>query len=310
MQISLNDSITAGAPPQSTAPLVKKQVAPSRGGHAKKRKTVSFGTPIFVVLLTVAFIWGWLHSGEYLIAESGLGYALGIAGAVSMLVLLAYPLRKRFRLLRLIGSVSFWFRLHMELGLIGPLLILYHANFGLGSTNSNVALWSMLIVAGSGVAGRYFYTKIHRGLYGKRAEMRELTAVAAHFREALGDEMADEVKGRIDDLEKRAFATPKGMMDAARQAIVITAQARRMHARLRRKLKTDMKVAKKAGNKPFMMDCRAQLSFYNRYFQRVEQAAELSFYERLFAAWHILHLPLFFLLIITAIIHVIAVHLY
>jgi hypothetical protein len=30
----------------------------------------------------------------------------------------------------------------------------------------------------------------------------------------------------------------------------------------------------------------------------------------MFAAWHVLHMPLFFLLVLTAILHAIAVHLY
>jgi len=42
----------------------------------------------------------------------------------------------------------------------------------------------------------------------------------------------------------------------------------------------------------------------------VRKAAAFAFYERLFALWHVLHLPLFILLVLTAIIHVVAVHFY
>ncbi len=42
----------------------------------------------------------------------------------------------------------------------------------------------------------------------------------------------------------------------------------------------------------------------------VRKAAAFAFYERLFALWHVLHLPLFILLILAAIIHVVAVHFY
>jgi len=38
--------------------------------------------------------------------------------------------------------------------------------------------------------------------------------------------------------------------------------------------------------------------------------AEFKFYEKMFALWHLLHLPLFFMLVITGIFHVIAVHYY
>jgi hypothetical protein len=40
------------------------------------------------------------------------------------------------------------------------------------------------------------------------------------------------------------------------------------------------------------------------------RVAELDSYERLFALWHVLHLPLFFMLLVAGIAHVIAVHLY
>lgn len=46
------------------------------------------------------------------------------------------------------------------------------------------------------------------------------------------------------------------------------------------------------------------------YLTTVRKISEVSFYERLFSLWHILHLPIFFMLIITGFIHVYAVHAY
>ncbi len=314
MQVILNESI-------ASKPALSKMDAPKKPGTRNgvrqaggvtpaRRKTASLGTTIFGIVILAALVWGWFNRGAYITAETGLGYTLGIAGGVAMLTLLAYPLRKHVRLFRLAGPMAFWFRLHMALGIIGPTLILFHANFGLGSTNSNVAMWSMLIVAGSGLIGRFFYTKIHRGLYGKRAEARELMAEASQFRKALDEDIGGDMKDRIDDLETKAFAARKGMIDAAVNAIMVTARARRIHAQLRRAISKNLKSAKRTRNKSIIAEQRAHLSFSRRYFQRIEQAAELSLYERLFAAWHIFHLPLFFLLIITASIHVVAVHLY
>jgi hypothetical protein len=42
----------------------------------------------------------------------------------------------------------------------------------------------------------------------------------------------------------------------------------------------------------------------------VRKAAAFAFYERLFRLWHVLHLPLFFILIMAAVIHVVAAHLF
>jgi uncharacterized membrane protein YidH (DUF202 family) len=54
-------------------------------------------------------------------------------------------------------TIPAWFRLHVILGVAGPVLILFHCNFRLGALNSNVALFSMGAVVASGVIGRYLY---------------------------------------------------------------------------------------------------------------------------------------------------------
>jgi hypothetical protein len=48
----------------------------------------------------------------------------------------------------------------------------------------------------------------------------------------------------------------------------------------------------------------------NLYFATVNKVARFGVYDRMFALWHVLHMPLFFLLVLSAIVHVIAVHLY
>ncbi len=46
------------------------------------------------------------------------------------------------------------------------------------------------------------------------------------------------------------------------------------------------------------------------YLQAIRSTAELRWYERIFSVWHAFHLPLFFILLAAATIHVIAVHMY
>ena len=42
----------------------------------------------------------------------------------------------------------------------------------------------------------------------------------------------------------------------------------------------------------------------------MRQVAQLAIYERLFSLWHLFHMPLFILLVISALAHVLAVHMY
>jgi hypothetical protein len=46
------------------------------------------------------------------------------------------------------------------------------------------------------------------------------------------------------------------------------------------------------------------------YLQLARDAAQFGTYERMFAWWHILHVPFVFMLAISGVVHVIAVHMY
>ncbi len=108
---------------------------------------------------------------RFITPETGLGYCLGIVGGSMMILLLIYPARKRMQSLAPIGSVKAWFQIHMVLGVLGPLLVLFHSNFRTGATNSNVALYCMLLVSGSGLIGRYFYSRIHTEMSGSQESL-------------------------------------------------------------------------------------------------------------------------------------------
>ena len=57
-------------------------------------------------------------------------------------------------------------------------------------------------------------------------------------------------------------------------------------------------------------DSKAFVDSVTRYTLALRRAAAFKLYERLFSLWHILHLPLFIMMIITATIHIFAVHMY
>jgi len=50
--------------------------------------------------------------------------------------------------------------------------------------------------------------------------------------------------------------------------------------------------------------------FIREHLKRVVRVAELGSYERLFSIWHVFHLPFFYMLVVAALIHVLAVHMY
>jgi len=186
----------------ATHPRVANAAAPAAADLDKPWFTQE---RMFFVIAIVAIYLGWrLPTERYLTPKTGFGYALGIVGGSLVLVLLLYSIRKRVSWLGFMGTVNKWFEVHMVLGVLAPICILYHANFTLGATNSNVAFWSMMVVAASGLVGRYIYRHIHFGLYGRKVNLSELRSGADRLR-ALESTVSflPELVGRLEREEKR-----------------------------------------------------------------------------------------------------------
>jgi hypothetical protein len=270
---------------------------------------------IFVILVATILYLGWTRrNDDFIDPEHGLGYYLGIVGGSLMLALLLYPLRKRVKWMRSWGSVAGWFRLHMILGIVGPALVILHSNFEIKSLNASVALYCMLLVSGSGIIGRYIYSRIHRGLYGGKLEARELLEEAREFREGLGSDLSGAAwQAQFVALEREATPRARGFFGALVHAVAVGAHSHRSERALLHDFGTDIRARASVGHwdgresRSYLREGRARI---RRYHEVLRRTASLAVYERLFAAWHVLHLPLFYMLILTASIHVVAVHLY
>ena len=248
---------------------------------------------LFFLFAGYLIIKGLLNRDETIFTpEKGVGYMLGIIGGSMMLTLLLYPVRKHVRLFRKLAPVRYWFRIHMLLGVAGPVLILYHANFGLGATNSNVALICMLIVSGSGLFGRFFYSRIHEGLYGQKLEFNDLRKSLADIHTHI-EAVSAETGNLMRKLEQQAVQ-PKTLLLAMPRMIWFRLQI----FNARRRAST---ILKKHSQFSQELDI---------YFEKLVRLANFSVYERLFSRWHVFHIPLFFLLVISGIVHVVAVHIY
>ena len=276
------------------------------------KKSSSLGTRLFFGLTFFSIAFGWVYRDElYLSAEEGLGYNLGIIGGVFMLVLLLYPLRKKIRWLSRLGAIKHWFRIHMALGIIGPTLILYHSSFSLGSVNSNVALFCMIIVAASGLVGRFIYTRIHYDLYGEKMSLAELKDSLQVTKQKIGSQFSSlpEIENQLQTLEQAAYKRRNFIMQFIWiPVLVVMTNIRRR--RIKRILKSDIRKTHGKLSHDDMQVFRQSLRAIYNYIETTKRLGQLNTYERLFSIWHIVHLPLFFMLIITGIIHVIAVHMY
>jgi hypothetical protein len=257
---------------------------------------------------------GWANRGDYgLSPVSGLGYWLGIAGGSLMLILALYPMRKRLRALSAIGPVAFWFNAHMVLGIVGPVLVLWHANFKLGSFNSSVALIVMLAVAGSGVIGRYLHSKVNSGLYVHKAEARNVTADADELRGFVGAEpqVAERMVAQLHAFAQSGTAVPNGLLAALVRLPLLAWRGAVLYNRLRSYAWRVIAIEGRRRGRSRKVQV-AQLvgvtEFLTEHIAAAKRAATFAFYERLFRLWHVFHVPLYVLLIVTALLHVYASH--
>jgi len=260
---------------------------------------------LFTLVLSAVIIFGWTQrESNYISAETGTGYMLGIIGGSLMLILLLYPMSKRIALFTRWIPIRFWFGIHMFFGIIGPTMILFHSNFQLGSTNSTVALFCMLLVAISGLIGRYIYTHIHHGLYGTRISLNELKQNTQNdHTELLGMFNHNEkLNEHITKMEAKALKPYSNIIGDLLNVIYLGFNAKRLKITILKSLKNS--AARTSTER------RAILNSVNHYTLALRKMAAFKLYERLFSLWHILHLPLFIMMIFTAVVHIFAVHLY
>jgi hypothetical protein len=289
----------------------RNRAAPQpKPSDSQPRQRASIFPKIFGAAVIVALWIGWGNRNDTgLTPVSGLGYWLGIVGGGMMLILALYPMRKRMRSLSAIGSVTFWFNTHMILGIVGPVLVLWHANFQLGAINSAVALIVTLVVAGSGVIGRFLHKKINSGLYGAKAEVQEVMADADELRGFIGADphVAERMVAQLNGFARFGTTAPNGLFTGLVLLPLIAWRGAVVRMRLLSYARHVIGVEGKRRGRSQKVQ-RQQFAgvnnFVTQHIGAAKSAATFAVYERLFRLWHVFHVPLYFLLIIVALIHV------
>ena len=194
-------------------------------------------------------------------------------------------------------------------------MILFHCNFHLGAPNSNVALISMLVVAASGVVGRYIYTHISHGLYGARVTFAELHAqldIRAHtLHERLPP--ASRAAQRLAAFAASARAPHRIVGQRLFRVAALPFLAMWVHRRVLHDLHADLasEAAEDARDaRTRRANENATRAMINAYIAALVKEVQFGAYERLFSLWHALHIPLFILLLLSGVMHVIDVHMY
>jgi hypothetical protein len=285
---------------------------------AEPRMGVGTGVVWFASIILIAMAcWVYIKASAHELDYKpgvGFGYYLGLVGGVMMLLMLLYPVRKHMQFARNWGPLRYWFMLHMIFGIGGPVLVLFHSTFHVRSLNAGVALYSMLLVAASGIIGRFIYKRIHHGLYGRKSNLEELQqAVDANQNKMSKINVllmdATGVGERLKQFRGMAM-DQKGMIPIrAWNFLIMGWKQRNLSIHCRKELQQAVDHLAKAQGWNIQQQnqyFQEVLLYVGDYLDAVKQAAQFSSYERLFRLWHILHSPFVWLLGISGIVHVIA----
>lgn len=289
-----------------------------RRKEGKRVQSKDYGWTLYLLIVTMFMAAGYFVSFDKLYKPGDkIGYNLGLVGGIMMLTLLVYPLRKRIRFMNRLGALPKWFRWHMVFGVLGPALVIFHSTFYIGSINAGVAMVSMLLVSGSGIFGRFFYTKIHNGLYGRHLSYKQLQSEldgSGDVKSLFG--FAPGIQQKLIQFRDSAIKPTLREGGEIWVFLRVGIRAKWLTGKLIVELEDAMyssDIMKKLSDS--QIERLDEIYYQNKkfiesYLRTVQDVAQFSTYEKLFSLWHIFHVPFAFMLVFSAIWHVVAVHMY
>lgn len=226
------------------------------------------------------------HHEDYraLRPAGSLGIVFGYVGSAMMILMLTYSLRKRTKLLGKSITLRNWLKLHIYLGVCGPLFIILHSSFKVQGLIA-VAFWSMIAVALSGYVGRYLYQLIPRNQEGDELTMAEIDKQMQLTTEVLRDKygLAPEQLAQLETLAKRLISTEGSFVRLLFGAII----ADITRPMLARRLMSEMKRSFASVDRGLKQLARLAL-------ERASLARRIEMLDRtreVFHYWHVVHKP-------------------
>jgi len=170
-------------------------------------------------------------------------------------------------------------------------------------------------VAGSGIVGRFIYTKIHHGLYGRQATLRERQAHLGLSGESVKSKFhfAPRTEERLRALEAYSAGEARHGFLGVRRSLAVAIRVRWVYWRSMREVRRILSraaVERRWAPEERVRRIRIAGRMLQVYLRELQEVAQFRTYERLFSLWHVLHVPFVFMLVLSAVVHVLAVHMY
>ena len=224
-------------------------------------------------------------------------HSFAVVGSFMLISLLFYSVRKRIRLFQKWGSLRNWLDVHIFFGVAGPLLIILHSTFKLNGLVA-VSFWSMVVVALSGVIGRYLYVQIPRSRDGQALTLTEVKKAYDEILNRLSGQFGvDHVKmEKINSFQHRSTVKNGS---GIRQIILMSLRdiwKPVRNARLKHWLRKELKMPRD--------HIRPLVKIINEKNLIERRLRFLDVIQSLFHYWHVFHKPFAFIMYIIMFIHI------
>jgi hypothetical protein len=269
-------------------------------GYARYRY---FKVAVVVLAAAVgAYLWDRPPGGRN--GGTWLGYTLGTVGALLILWLLWFGIRKR-QYDRGAGLLLGWLSAHVYLGTTLIVIATLHAAFQVGLNVHTLAYVLMLFVIFSGFYGVWVYLRVPRRLT-----------------DNLGDETRSSLLLKIADLDRQAREVALGLPDTINQLVLSAAQETRIGGSWRRQLAgTDPDCATAAAVDKLQVigktlrgeEARVNQKLYTVLLRKQELLARVRrdvAYKARLDLWLYLHVPASVALLAALLAHVLSVFFY
>ncbi|NNE43276.1 MAG: hypothetical protein HKN12_03635, partial [Gemmatimonadetes bacterium] len=239
----------------------------------------------------------WSPYHDWLKPSGWVGQSAGWLCFALFLFLWLYPLRKKFRFLEFTGPLGKWLDVHIIAGVLVPLIGAIHASWRFEGL-IGLGYYSLLVVAASGVVGRYLYIRIPRRRGGLELSKEE---IATARRELLGQivVVTGFSAGHVESLLRPVAAPRGGFWATLTQLVRDDFTRRRAIAHLLRDWKRRADAERPS---PALLKRVGRLA--RREMALSQQIRMLDATHRVFRLWHLFHQPFAIAAFIAILIHV------
>ena len=264
----------------------------------------------FIVI--TAFSWLVISNTNFL-TNSNFSYNAGLLGGFLMLCSIFYALLKRIRFIYAMGHNETWFYAHLVCGAVGTMIILFHTTFQIKSFNSGVSLFCLAIVIVTGIFGRYICTllsfQVHK-FYDRIGE-QEVTLINSLAKYGKGTDKS--VKSGISRFLAIGLGKGNRWYSKFVNIFKLPIHGISLHLKLRKNLKeiyNNLSVEKGWDNAEYKSNLSETRALARKYVKNIYLLCVSQLTSDLLSYWRTLHSNILYLLTLTAVFHIVAVHMY